>query len=92
MSKQSNTAIFILIATVVNIVIMFAIFILVFVVAGLLFDLNGNLGVIVLGLSFVISIGGSIFIYSKLVNWAVVKFDLEEKLVPIFSRRKGRKK
>jgi hypothetical protein len=92
MSKQSNTAIFILIATVVNIVIMFAIFILVFVVAGLLFDLNGNLGVVVLGLSFVISIGGSIFIYSKLVNWAVVKFDLEEKLVPIFSRRKGRKK
>ncbi len=92
MSKQSNTAIFIIIATVVNILIMFAIFILVFVVAGLLFDLNGNLGVVVLGLSFVISIGGSIFIYSKLVNWAVVKFDLEEKLVPIFSRRKGHKK
>jgi len=92
MSKQSNTAIFIILATIVNILIMLAIFVIFFVVAGLIFDLNGNLGVIMLGLSFIVAIGGSIFIYSKLVNWAVVKFNLEEKLVPLFSRKKGRKK
>ena len=92
MSKQSNTAIFIIVATIVNILIMLAIFVIFFVVASLIFDLNGNIGVVILGLSFVAAIGGSIFIYSKLVNWAVVKFNLEEKLIPIFSKRKGRKK
>ena len=92
MSKQSNTAIFIIVATLVNILIMLALFVIFFVVASLIFDLNGNIGVVILGLSFVVAIGGSIFIYSKLVNWAVAKFNLEEKLIPIFSRKKGRKK
>ena len=92
MSKQSNTAIFIIVATIVNILIMLAIFVIFFVGASLIFDLNGNIGVVILGLSFVAAIGGSIFIYSKLVNWAVVKFNLEEKLIPIFSKRKGHKK
>ncbi len=92
MSKQSNTAIFIIVATIVNILIMFAIFIVFFLIAGFLFDLNGNLGIIMLGLSFIVAIGGSIFIYSKLVSWAIAKFNLEDKLVPIFGKRKGNRK
>ncbi|MGD1820996.1 MAG: leader peptide processing enzyme [Pleomorphochaeta sp.] len=92
MSKQSNTVIFMIIATIVNVLLMFVIFILVFVLAGLIFNLDGNLGVVVLGVSFVAAIGGSIFIYSKLVNWAVAKFNLEDKLVPLFNRRRGPKK
>ncbi len=91
MSKQSNTVIFMIIATIVNVILMFAIFILVFVSANLLFDLNGNLGIVVLGFSFIAAIGGSIFLYSKLVNWSVKKFNLEEKLVPIFGKKKGKK-
>jgi hypothetical protein len=81
-----------IIATIVNVLLMFVIFILVFVLAGLIFNLDGNLGVVVLGVSFVAAIGGSIFIYSKLVNWAVAKFNLEDKLVPLFNRRRGPKK
>ncbi|MGD1817439.1 MAG: leader peptide processing enzyme [Pleomorphochaeta sp.] len=92
MSKQSNTVIFMIIATIVNVLLMFVIFILVFVLAGLIFNLDGNLGVVVLGISFVAAIGGSIFIYSKLVNWAVAKFNLEDKLVPLFNRKRGPKK
>jgi hypothetical protein len=92
MSKQSNTAIFLIVATILNIILMFAIFIIFFIIAGLIFDLNGNLGLIMLGLSFIVAIGGSIFIYSKMVSWAVVKFNLEDKLVPIFSKKRSRKK
>lgn len=92
MSKQSNTVIFMLVATLVNVLLMFLIFILVFVVGNLLFDASGNAGVIILGISFVAAIGGSIFIYSKLVNWAVVRFKLEEKLSPMFNNRNRRKK
>ncbi|MGD1823400.1 MAG: leader peptide processing enzyme [Pleomorphochaeta sp.] len=92
MSKQSNTIIFMLVATLVNIILMIAIFIIIFILANLLFDLNGNLGIVVLGVAFVAAIGGSIFIYSKLINWAVEKFKLEDKLVPMFSKKGRRKK
>jgi len=92
MSKQSNTVIFMLVATLVNVILMFLLFIAVFVVGTLLFDASGNAGIIILGVSFVAAIGGSIFIYSKLVNWAVVKFNLEDKLSPMFNSRNRRKK
>lgn len=88
MSKQSNTAIFIIVATIVNIIIMIAIFLIVFIGATLIFDLDGGIAAIVLGLSFVAAIGGSIFIYSKLVRWAINKFNLEDKLIPLFSKNK----
>jgi hypothetical protein len=58
-----------------------------------LFDLNnaeGNAGVIVLGASFVIALGGTLFIYSKLVKWVTKKYNLEDKLSPIFSSKKKR--
>lgn len=91
MSKQSNTVIFMLIATIVNVLLMFAIFIIVIVLAGLIFDLSGNLGIIALGIAFIAAIGGSIFIYTKLVNWAIEKFNLEDKLSPMFNKKRGKR-
>jgi len=32
--------------------------------------------------------GGTLFIYSKLMKWATVKFKLDEKLSPLFKRKR----
>ena len=93
MSKTSNSVLFILLATVINIVLIMAIFILCIFLGSHIFDLNnaeGNAGVIVLGASFVIALGGTLFIYSKLVKVITEKFKLDEKLSPIFRSKKKR--
>ena len=93
MSKTSNSIVFILLATIVNIALIILIFILCIFLGSHIFDLNnaeGNAGVIVLGASFVIALGGTLFIYSRLVKWITNKFKLEEKLSPIFSNKKKR--
>jgi predicted permease len=93
MSKTSNSILFILLATVINIVLIMGIFILCIFLGSHIFDLNnaeGNAGVIVLGASFVIALGGTLFIYSKLVKVITEKFKLDEKLSPIFRSKKKR--
>ena len=64
MSKKTNSLIFMVIATIVNVVIL-----LVF------------LGVIVL----------SFFTYSKLVKWLNKRFNLEDKMDPLFSGGRNRR-
>ncbi len=93
MSKTSNSIVFILLATVVNIALIILIFILCIFLGSHIFDLNnaeGNSGVIVLGASFVIALGGTLFIYSKLVGWISEKYNLDDKLSPIFKSKKKR--
>lgn len=95
MNKKTNTAIFLIGATVLNIVLIFALFFLCITLGSIIFDLNnaeGSTGLIVLGASFVISIGGSIFIYSKVIKWAAEKFHFEDKIVPLFGRKTNRRK
>ena len=41
---------------------------------------------------FGLSIVSSFLIYNKLVKWIIVKFDLENKLDPLFVSKKTRKK
>ena len=93
MSKTSNTVIFVLLGTVVNIVMIILLFILCIFIGSHIFDLNNSsssLPMIVLASSFVISLGGTLFIYTKLVKWATVKFDLNDKLSPLFSKKRKR--
>lgn len=93
MSKTSNSILFILLATVVNIALIILLFVLCLFLGGHIFDLNnaeGNAGVIVLGASFVIALGGTLLVYSKLVGWLTKKYNLDEKLSPIFKNRKKR--
>ncbi|MBK5201648.1 MAG: leader peptide processing enzyme [Spirochaetaceae bacterium] len=91
MSKTSNTVIFVLLATVVNVVMIFAVFILCVFIGSHLFDLNSaesSLPIIVMAVSFVISLGGTLFLYAKLVKWATIKFDLDSKLAPMFNKKR----
>jgi hypothetical protein len=41
-----------------------------------------------LGLTFLVSIGGSFLLYSRVIKWMNTKYNLEDKLGPIFGSKK----
>jgi uncharacterized protein involved in cysteine biosynthesis len=91
MNKKLNTAVFILVATIVNIIVMILLFLLFLYLISRFVDPESPLMPMWLGLMFLCSIGGSFFIYTVAVKAIMKKFDLEKSLHPIFnSRRKDR--
>lgn len=88
--KKRNTAVFITLATIGNVVLMIIFFILGFTLLGMFGnpdDESGNMVWIML--IFFSSIGLSWFIYSRFVKWYTKKVDADETFAPIFSRKKG---
>jgi len=92
MSKKSNTLWFMLAATVLNILLMMVLFIVCFVLITRFADPNSSLIPMWLGLTFVVSIGGSFFVYSKIIKWMNKKFNLEQNLSPLWGRRPNKRK
>ena len=94
MSKKTNSVVFMLLATVVNLVLLLALFIIGFVVICILGatfpGLHAAHPVLIL-LVFAVAIFGSFFIYSRLVKWVSAKYDLESKLDPIFTPKRNRR-
>lgn len=95
MNKKTNTLIFMLIATIVNIVLLclfFGIGLIIINVIASFFPESGLVPALMI-LVFLAAIVLGFFAYSKLVKWAIDRFNLEEKMDPIFSSgRKGRGK
>lgn len=93
MSKKTNSLIFMVIATIVNVVIL-----LVFCVVGLLL-LNALAGAfpespLIPALIILVFLGVillSFFTYSKLVKWLNKRFNLEDKMDPLFSGGRNRR-
>ena len=95
MSKKTNSLLFMLLATLVNIVLLALFFIVLGVIMGLLVSnipglAESSVMILLVIILFVGSIGGSFFVYSKLVKWATVKFDLENNLDPLFTPKRNR--
>lgn len=88
MSKKSNTVLFMLAATILNIIIMLLLFVICFILITRFADPTSNLVPLWLGLSFLVSIGGSFWLYSVVIKWMTRKFQLEDKLAPLVSKRK----
>lgn len=88
MSKRTNTLLFMLGATVVNILLMMIIFMICFILLTRFVDPESSLVPLYLGLTFLISIGGSFFLYSRIIKFLNAKFDLENKLGPIFPSKR----
>jgi hypothetical protein len=42
-----------------------------------------------LGLVFLVSIGGTYYVYTVIVKWISTKFPVEEYLAPLFKRKKS---
>ena len=92
MNKKLNTFIFMVAATLLNLVILIAFIIGLTLLVGLVQRLIGGMPQALAWVSVVFvllgSIGGTFFVYSKLIKWAVDKWGLEDKIEPIFRPRK----
>ena len=94
MNKKTNTILFVLGATVVNLVLMAVVFTILLVGASfalqpVLTPESQGLGTLVLGLIFVATILITYFIYHKTVKKLSQKYDFERYFEPIFGKKKG---
>ncbi len=90
MNKKLNTLLFILGATVVNILIMVVIFFAAFLLltVALPRDVNPAMVQILMMLVFFGAIIGTFFIYHRLIKFISAKIDMEKYFHPIISRKK----
>ena len=94
MSKKTNSIIFMLVATLVNLALLVVFFILGFVILGVLgskFPVLQEAAPVLILVVFAAAIFGSFFLYSRIVKWATARFDLENKLDPIFTPKRNRR-
>ncbi|WP_428770433.1 leader peptide processing enzyme [Treponema sp. HNW] len=87
MTKKQTTLVFLLVATLANIVLILALLILFTIGGGFLF--KEKLGT-ALPFLFIAALVAGILIYQKAVKFIVKKFNLEEKMDPLF-RPRGRR-
>ena len=90
MNKKANTVLFLLGATVFNLLLMFILIILFLVLISVVFrdSLGPNLISIMMIVVFVGSIAASFFIYSRVVKWLSRKIDMDKYFIPLFRRKK----
>ena len=91
--KKRNTAIFITLATIANIVLMMAFFLIGLIIMNAVVSEDDTTAVTVgFLLVFFVSVGLSWFIYSRFVKWYMKKVNTEENFAPIFTSKKRPKK
>ena len=90
MNKKSNTLIFILVATVLNILLTIALMFVGFILVSYIASITNNTTIVpfVLMGVFVAALLLSFFIYGKAVRFVIKKFNLEDKLDPLLVKRK----
>lgn len=90
MNKKANTALFILGATLVNLLIMVLLIVLGLFIISLLPMDNASQGLVTIAIVIVFfgSIVGAFLIYHKLVKWLTTKIDMEKYFHPIFRKKK----
>jgi len=90
MNKKVNTVLFLLGATVFNLLIMFLLIVLFLVLISAVFrdSLNPNVLSIIMIVVFIGSIAASFFIYGRVVKWLSRKIDMEKYFLPLFRRKK----
>lgn len=90
MNKRTNTVLFLIGATVFNLLVMFALIVISLVVISALFRgrLSPNLMSVLMVVIFIGSIAASFLIYSRLVKWLSRKVDMERYFMPIFKRKR----
>ncbi|HUX51601.1 MAG TPA: hypothetical protein VMW73_12450 [Spirochaetia bacterium] len=90
MNKKANTILFVLGATVINVLIMMIIFVVLFVLFGrfVAAHLSPQADQIIMLVLFIGAIVLTYFIYHKLINLVTRKIDMEKYFDPIFKPRK----
>ncbi|MHC1691540.1 MAG: leader peptide processing enzyme [Sphaerochaetaceae bacterium] len=90
MNKKLNTALFLIGATLLNVLIMIVLFLVCLFLLNAFVDPESSMASLWIGLMFLVSIGGSFFIYTLIMKVITKKFDLEHVLHPLFKSRSGR--
>jgi len=89
MNKKLNTALFMLGATVFNLLLLFALIALAMV--GLTAVVRDRLGPSVMSILLIVvflgAMVGSFLIYNQVVKWIARKIDMEKYFLPLFKRR-----
>jgi drug/metabolite transporter (DMT)-like permease len=89
MTKRANTVVFMLAATVLNVLLMVVIFGVLLILdlwllAGRI-DPNTNVYILIFCVFGTMAL--TFFLYHRIVKWATAKWDLEEKLEPLFGKK-----
>ena len=90
MTKKQNTIFFILFGTVANIFLSFFFIILLIIIGIKIFGPQNSTAV--LGISFLAGMLLGMIAYRKLGEWVIRKFNLEDKLDPLFVKNRKNKK
>lgn len=88
MSKKTNTILFMIFATILNLVLMLALFIICIVLMSKFGNPESSAAPLWVMLCFIVSIGGSFALYTLIVKALNKKFHLDEKMEPLFRRRR----
>jgi len=91
MNKRLNSVLFILAATVLNIVLMFVLFLATFILFARFLApvLPPGINRILPPVLLVGSVIGTYVIYHRIMKWATHKYNLEQYFAPLFGRRDG---
>ena len=90
MNKKVNTVLFLLGATVFNLLVMFLLIVLFLVLISAVFrdSLNPNVLSILMIVVFIGSIAASFFIYGRVVKWLSRRIDMDKYFIPLFRRKR----
>ena len=88
--KKRNTAVFVLLATLLNVVLMIGFMILGFVLLGKFGNPDSNLNTLWLFLIFAGAVAFSWLIYHSLIKWYMKRVDVEKNFAPLLAPRRAR--
>jgi hypothetical protein len=90
MNKKVNTLVFILVATLFNLIIMIGLMVGLLALMGRIVpeSAGSSLALVLMVLLFVLSILGTFMIYRGLLNLLSRRFDLKKYFIPLFKRKK----
>ncbi len=91
MNKKANTVIFMLVGTIVNIILAIFFVVVLIVLASLAKDFIGPAKNMILPFIVFLGIFLGMMAYQKLSLWVIKKFNLEDKLDPLFVSRRRKK-
>ena len=86
--KKRNTAVFVLLATLLNVVLMIGFMILGFVILGRFGNPDSNLNTLWLFLIFAGAVAFSWLIYHSLIKWYTKRVDVEKNFAPLLAPRR----
>ncbi len=97
MNKKANTLIYMLVATLVNLLLMAVLYIAAFIVYALFISYSGidpDSPALILAalICFIVPVVLAFIIYSKIAGWAIRKYNLEDKMESLFSSGRRRRK